>query len=223
VTSAGRGGPSQEPLRVAIVEDDRTTREALATLVDGTPGYRCIGRYGSVEEALRTLKDRTADVLLLDVNLPGMAGSEGVRLFRERCPSTEVLMLTVYADEDRIFESICNGAVGYLLKKTPPARLLEAIREAATGGAPMSPEVARRVVTLFRKTAPAEPPGASLTAQEVRLLQLLADGHSYQAGADRLEITVNTVRSYVRSIYDKLHVHSKSAAVSKALRHRLIE
>jgi DNA-binding NarL/FixJ family response regulator len=133
-----------------------------------------------------------------------------------------VLMLTVYSDEDKIFESICNGAVGYLLKKTPPARLLDAIREAASGGAPMSPEIARKVVTLFRKTAVAERPFESLTPQELRLLQLLADGHSYQAAAERLAISLNTVRSYIRNVYEKLHVHSKSEAVSKALRSGLI-
>ena len=213
---------AQEPLRVAIVEDDRTTRDGLAALIDGTPGYRCVGRYGSVEEALRTSRDGAAHVLLLDINLPGMSGSEGVRLLRERCPSTEVLMLTVYAEQDCVFESICNGAVGYLLKKTPPVKLLDAIREAATGGAPMSPEVARKVVTLFRKTVPTDPHVDPLTPQELRLLQLLADGHSYQAAAERLNISVNTVRSYIRVVYDKLHVHSKSEAVSKALRRGLI-
>ena len=209
-------------LRVAIVEDDRTTRDGLATLIDGTPGYRCVGRHGSVEEALHMPRDPAADVLLLDINLPGIPGSAGVRLLREQYPSTEVLMLTVYADQDKVFESICNGASGYLLKKTPPAKLLEAIREAATGGAPMSPEIARKVVTLFRKTAPTAPDVDPLTPQELRLLQLLADGHSYQAAAERLAISVNTVRSYVRNVYDKLHVHSKSEAVSKALRRGLI-
>jgi len=222
VTSASREAPPHEALRVAIVEDDPTTRDGLAALIDGTPGYRCVGRYGSVEEALRRSHEWLADVLLLDINLPGMSGSEGVRLLRARCPSTEVLMLTVYAEEDKVFQSICNGAVGYLLKKTPPVKLLDAIREAATGGAPMSPEVARKVVTLFRRTGPAEPQTEPLTPQELRLLQLLADGHSYQAAAERLEITVNTVRSYIRNVYDKLHVHSKSEAVSKALRRGLI-
>jgi DNA-binding NarL/FixJ family response regulator len=222
VNGARGPGSSPEPLRVAIVEDDVTTRDGLAALIEGTPGYRCVGRYGSVEELLRRPLDRPANVLLLDVNLPGISGAEGVRLIRERWPSTDVLMLTVYADEDKIFESICNGAVGYLLKKTPPARLIDAIREAATGGAPMSPEIARKVVTLFRKTPAAERPAEALTAQELRLLQLLADGHSYQAAAERLAISLNTVRSYIRNVYDKLHVHSKSEAVSKALRSGLI-
>jgi DNA-binding NarL/FixJ family response regulator len=218
-----RGEPSSpEPLRVAIVEDDLTTREGLAALIGGTPGYRCVGRYGSVEELLRKPPDRLAHVILLDINLPGISGAEGVRLVRGRWPSTEVLMLTVYSDENKIFESICNGAVGYLLKKTPPVRLIDAIREAGSGGAPMSPEIARKVVTLFRKTPVAERPFEALTSQELRLLQLLADGHSYQAAGERLEISLNTVRSYIRNVYDKLHVHSKSEAVSKALRSGLI-
>jgi DNA-binding NarL/FixJ family response regulator len=222
VTDTQRGAAVREPLRVGIVEDDSTTRDGLAMLIEGTPGYKCVGKYGSVEELLRRPLDRAADVLLLDINLPGMPGSEGVLLVRQRYPATEVLMLTVYADERRVFESICNGAVGYLLKKTPAARILEAIREAAGGGAPMSPEIARKVVTLFRRTPAAERPAEDLTPQEVRLLQLLADGHSYQAASEQLEISVNTVRSYIRNVYDKLHVHTKSEAVSKALRSGLI-
>ena len=223
VNGARGADSSPEPLRVVIVEDDVTTREGLGALIEGTPGYRCVGRYGSVEELMRKPPGRPADVVLLDINLPGISGAEGVRLVRERWSSTEVLMLTVYSDENKIFESICNGAVGYLLKKTPPARLIDAIREAASGGAPMSPEIARKVVTLFRKTpVVAERPFEALTAQELRLLQLLADGHSYQAAGERLAISLNTVRSYVRNVYDKLHVHYKSEAVSKALRSGLI-
>jgi DNA-binding NarL/FixJ family response regulator len=222
VDRSGREASSPEPLRVAIVEDDVTTRDGLAALIEGTPGYRCVGRYGSVEELVGRAPDRLADVVLLDINLPGISGAEGVRLVRERWPSTEALMLTVYADQDKILESICNGAVGYLLKKTPPARLLDAIREAASGGAPMSPEIARKVVTLFRRAPAPEGTSEALTPQELRLLQLLADGHSYQTAAERLAISLNTVRSYVRNVYDKLHVHSKSEAVSKALRSGLI-
>jgi len=221
VNLAGGQTASPAPLRVAVVEDDVTMRDALATLIDGASGCQCAGRYGSVDQLLGAGTVR-ADVILLDINLPGTSGVDGVRLIRERWPATEVLMLTVYSGEDKIFQSICNGAVGYLLKKTPAPRLLEAIREAAHGGAPMSPEIARKVVTLFRKSPPAERQSEALTGQELRLLQLLADGHSYQAAADRLEISVNTVRSYVRNTYDKLHVHSKSEAVSKALRSGLI-
>ena len=132
------------------------------------------------------------------------------------------MMLTVYAEEDKVFESICNGATGYLLKKTPPVRLLEAVREVYEGGSPMSPEIARKVVTLFQKTRPPEKPDFQLTPQETRLLRMLVEGHTYQSAADALHLSINTIRDYIRSIYHKLHVHSKSAAVSKALKNRLI-
>jgi DNA-binding NarL/FixJ family response regulator len=210
---------SAAPIRVAIVEDDRGTREGLALLIDGTPGFRCIGSYGSAEEGLR---GEPADVLLLDVHLPGMLGSEAVRLFQQTAPQMQIMMLSVYSDDDKVFESICNGACGYMLKKTPPARLLESIREAREGGAPMSPEVARRVVTLFRRLAPPVAVDQQLTARELEVLSLLAEGYSYENVAARIGITVNTVRNYVRSIYEKLHVHSKSEAVSKALRAGLL-
>jgi DNA-binding NarL/FixJ family response regulator len=211
-----------EPIRVAIVEDNRATREGLAALIEGTPGYRCVGKYGSVEEARRLIGLDVPQVLLLDIHLPGMPGSEGVRVLKEQYPSMQILMLTVYADDEKVFESICNGACGYLLKKTPPARLLEAIREAHEGGSPMSPEIARKVVTLFQKTGPPEKVEARLLPQEIRLLELLAQGCSYQVAADRLGISINTVRKRISSIYEKLHVHSKSEAVSKALRSRII-
>jgi len=214
--------PTDEPIRVAIIEDDRYTREGLAALINGTPGYRCVGTYRSVEEALRLIGREVPDILLLDIHLPGMPGSEGVSVLKEQYPSVQILMLTIYAEEEMVFESLCNGACGYLLKKTPPARLLQAIREVHQGGAPMSPEIARKVVTLFQKTGPPEKLDHRLTPQEIRLLELLAKGSSYQAAADRLNITINTVRKYIRSIYDKLHVHSKSEAVSKALRTRII-
>jgi DNA-binding NarL/FixJ family response regulator len=209
-----------ERIRVAIVEDDRLTRDGLAILIDGTPGYRCVGQFSSVEEALELCEN--PEVLLLDIHLPGMLGSEGVKHFRTRFPAAQILMLTVFAEQEKVFESICNGACGYLLKKTPPAKLLEAIAEAHQGGAPMSPEIARKVVSLFQKAAPSQSQPEHLSPQETRLLGLLAQGHSYQASAYQLNISVNTVRNHVRSIYDKLHVHSKSEAVFKALRNRLI-
>lgn len=211
-------------IHVGIVEDDRSLREGLGLLISATPGFACSQMFGSVEEALRNLGggESLPDILLLDIHLPGMLGSDGVKLFREKFPAMQVLMLTIYAEQDKIFESICNGACGYLLKKTPPAKLLEAIREAHEGGAPMSPEIARKVVTLFQATKPPEKPEEQLTLQEIKLLQLLADGHSYQSAAGQLAISVNTVRNYIRSIYEKLHVHSKNEAVSKALRSGII-
>jgi DNA-binding NarL/FixJ family response regulator len=209
-------------LAVALVEDDRGTREGLAALIGGSPGFSCVGTYGSVEEAMRKLPSAHPDVLLLDINLPGMAGSEGVRILRERHPAMQVLMLTVFSEEERIFQSLCNGACGYLLKKTPPARVLEAIREAHEGGSPMSPEIARKVVGALQAAGPIDGSDEALTPHETRIVRMLADGDSYQDVGDRLGITVNTVRNYIRRIYEKLHVHTKSQAVSKALRGRLI-
>ena len=212
----------EETIRVAIIEDDPPTREGLSFLINGTSGYLCVATYRSVEDALRSLSGENPDVLLLDVHLPGTWGSEAVHLLRDECPKMQVLMLTVFAEDDKIFESICNGARGYLLKKTPPAKLLEAIREVHEGGAPMTPEVARKVLELFRKAGPPEKLAEDLTPNEVRLLGFLSHGYSYQAIADSLHISINTVRNYIRTVYDKLHVHSKAEAVSKALKSRII-
>ncbi len=209
-------------LAVAVVEDDRGTRDGLAALIGGTPGFRCAGTYASVDEALKKLAADLPDVVLLDIHLPGLIGSQGVRLLRDRYPRTQVLMLTVFADEERVFESLCNGACGYLLKKTPPARLLEAIVEARHGGSPMSPEIARKVVVALQRTGRLDRSEHTLTPHETRIVRMLAEGDSYQDVGDRLGITVNTVRNHIRRIYEKLQVHSKSEAVSKALRGRLI-
>jgi DNA-binding NarL/FixJ family response regulator len=208
-------------ISVVIVEDDRTTRQGLGRLIGSTEGFTCAGQYSSVEEALEQ-QTGAPDVLLLDIHLPGMLGSEGVRVFRERFPGLQVVMLTVFDDADRVFESICNGACGYLLKKTPPARLIDAIREAHQGGAPMTPEIARQVLTLFRRTAPPPKAEHGLSTREMDVLRLLADGFGYINIGAQLAISVNTVRNHVRSIYDKLHVHTAQEAVSKALRNRII-
>lgn len=210
------------PIEVVIVEDQREIREGLATLIDGTPGFHCAGRFGSMEEALIGLRT-PAHVALMDIGLPGMSGIEGVRRLRERFPALAAVVLTVYEDDDRIFEAMCAGASGYLLKKTPPARLLDSIAEVAGGGAPMSPEVARRVIRLFRDFRPPARADYQLTPHETRLLGLLVDGHNYKTAAAELGVSVNTISFHMRRIYDKLQVHSKSEAVAKALRHRLVE
>ncbi len=213
----------EERIRVALVEDKRLTREGLGAILDGSRDLRCVGAFASVEQALPALETSPCDVLLLDIQLPGMSGVEGVRIFKERFPRTQILMLTVYEDEEKVFDAICNGACGYLLKKTPPVQLIEAVRQARDGGSPLSPEIASQIVQVVQKRGTFTRPGSSLTAQELALLRLLADGHSYQTCAERLEITINTVRDHIRNIYEKLHVHSKSEAVSQALRRRLIE
>lgn len=210
-------------IKVAIIEDKRDIRESLAIIINGTEGFRCTGSFHSMEEALEKIGSNPPDVALVDIGLPGMSGIEGIRLLKERHPDLLPLILTVYDDDERIFDALCAGACGYLLKKTPPARLLEGLREAAQGGAPMSPEVARRVITLFREIRPPARADYHLTPHELRLLELLAKGHSYKSAATELGVTFHTVSFHLRSIYDKLQVHSKSEAVAKALSNRLIK
>ena len=151
-----------------------------------------------------------------------MSGIEGIRLLKERHPDLRMLVLSVYGDDERIFDALCAGARGYLLKKTPPAKLLESLRECVAGGAPMSPEVARRVIDLFRQFRPPEKADYSLTPHELRLLKMLVDGHNYKTAAAELGVSVNTVSFHMKNVYEKLQVHSKSEAVSKALRDHLV-
>jgi len=209
-------------IKTAIIEDLREIREGLATLINFTEGFRCTGSYRSVEEALERLKDDVPDVLLSDIGLPGMSGIEGVRLVKERYPDMQVLMLTVYDDDDRIFDALCAGASGYLLKRTPPAKLLENIREAMSGGAPVSPEVASRVIKFFRELHVPERSDYDLTPHEIRLLKLLTEGYNYTTAAEKLGVSYNTIKFHVRHIFDKLQVHSKSEAVVKAMRDTLV-
>lgn len=211
-----------DAIRVAIVEDQREIREGLRFLIDQTDGYRCAGAYGSMEDALPAIGAATPDVMLVDIGLPGMSGIEGIRILRDRHPGLRMVALTVYEDEERIFQALCAGASGYLLKKTPPARLLECLHQVMTGGAPMSPEVASRVIALFRDLHPPERLDHRLTPHEVRLLQLLAEGHSAKTAAAELGSSVHTVAFHLKSIYAKLQVHSKSEAVAKALRGRIV-
>lgn len=209
-------------INVAIIEDQRAIREGLAWLIDSTPGYHCAGSYASMEAALSKIDEALPDVVLMDIGLPGMNGIEGVRELKQRHPKLLVLMLTIYDDDARIFEAMCAGACGYLLKKTPPARLLESIQEVVEGGAPMSPSIARRIVTLFRQVAPPAHADYHLTPHETRMLKMLVEGHSYKTAAAELHLSINTVSFHMRNVYDKLQVHSKSEAVAKALRERLV-
>ena len=213
---------SSGTIRVAIVEDRREIRDGLATLISGTPGFQCTGAYRSMEEALKRIERDLPDVVLNDIGLPGMSGIDGIRILKERHPDLLVLVLTIHDDDERIFEAVCAGASGYLLKKTPPARLLESVREVVDGGAPMSPDVASRVMALFRTFRPPDNTKCDLTPHEIRLLRLFVDGHNYKTAAAELGVTVHTISFHLRSIYGKLQVHSKSAAVAKALRSRLV-
>jgi DNA-binding NarL/FixJ family response regulator len=212
-------------MKVAIIEDQRKFREYLAALIDGSPGFRCAGSFRSMEEALSRLPAGTdlPDVVLVDIGLPGMNGIEGIRILKERHPNLILLMHTVYDGDERIFDALCAGANGYLLKKTSPARLLESLREAMNGGAPMTPEVAHQVIRLFREIRPPERLDEQLTPHEVRLLEMLAEGHNYETAASELGVTTHTISFHLQRIYEKLHVHSKTEAVAKALRNRLIK
>jgi DNA-binding NarL/FixJ family response regulator len=214
--------PIASEIRVAIVEDQRDIRECLTFLIDGTDGYVCTGSYRTMEEALDQIGHQLPDVVLSDIGLPGMDGIEGIRILKERHPELLILMLTVYDDDERIFDAMCAGASGYLLKKTPPAKLLESLTEAVAGGAPMSPEVARRVITLFREIRPPDRADYQLTPHETRLLKLFVEGHIYKTAAVELGVSVNTVNFHVRNIYEKLQVHTRSEAVAKALVNRLV-
>lgn len=213
---------SRSLTRVAIIEDRRELRDGLAMLIGGTDGFQCTGTYRSMEEALVGFASILPDIALCDLGLPGMSGVEGIHILKERYPALIILTLTIYGDDDRIFDSICAGANGYLLKNTPPARLLECIREAQSGGAPMSPEVASRVIKLFREIRPPERGRCDLTPHETRLLKLFVDGHNYRTAAAELGVSVHTISFHLRNIYEKLQVHSKSEAVAKALKNRLV-
>lgn len=213
---------AEKTIKTAIVEDLRNIREGLTTLINFTDGFQCSGAFRSMEEAIPRIKGNVPDVLLSDIGLPGMNGIEGIRILKEKYPQMTVLMLTVYDDDERIFDALCAGASGYLLKRTSPSKILENIREAVDGGAPMSPEVASRVIKLFREIRPPERVDYDLTPHETRLLKLLVEGHNYTTAAAELRVSYNTIKFHMRHIYEKLQVHSKSAAVAVAMRDRLV-
>ncbi len=208
-------------MRVALIEDESDLRSGLESLLELSPGFRCVGAYGSFEQALGRLASRPCDVALVDLGLPGMTGLDGIPRLKRLRPSVAILVFSVYEDPERIFEALARGASGYLLKSATPERLLEGLREAASGGAPMSPAVARRVLAEFRGLRPPRSEH-DLTRAELEVLSRLVDGHNYRSAAAALGVSVNTIAFHVKHIYEKLHVHSKSEAVSRALRDRLV-
>lgn len=215
--------PVKSPtIRVVVIEDQRELRDGLRILLDYTPNFRCVKSFGSMEEALRTIEAGAADLILTDIGLPRMNGIEGTRKLRERFPDLPIVVLTVHGEDDKIFQALCAGASGYLLKNTPAAKIIEALNEVLNGGAPMSPEVAVRVVKLFRKFNPPETADYHLTEQEKQILKMLVDGHHYKTAAFELGISVNTISFHLKNIYTKLQVHSKTEAVAKALREHLV-
>ena len=208
------------PFTVSIVEDDPFIRAAWVKIINAAPGYRCLSDFGSAEAALEELPKNVPDFMLMDINLPGRSGIECTRELKRRFPQVEILMLTVFNDRENLFEALRAGASGYLLKRTTPAALLEALDELKIGGSPMSPPIARQVVQFFRKHEPAvETTGGleKLSARENEILRGLAEGRPYKEIADQLQLSVDTVRTYIRRTYEKLHVHSRTEAVVKYL------
>ena len=215
-----------KPIQVALVEDDPNLRANLAAMLNSSAGFQCQAAYPDGKSALRGIPAHRPDVVLMDINLPGMLGTECVRQLKDLTPNLPVLMLTVYEDSEQIFKSLMSGATGYLLKRTPKDKLLEAIREVDAGGAPMSRQIARRVVQFFQKVnelpmsaQDARSPSVvvSLTDREQEVLAALAKGYAYKEIADQLKISFETVRTHLRTIYEKLHVHSRTEAVLKYL------
>lgn len=209
-------------LRVVIIEDLREIREGLSALINGTLGYACVASYGMMETALAKIKNDQPDIILTDLGLPGMSGIEGIERLRQIFSETPIIALTIYDNDRQIFNALCNGANGYLLKNTPPARLLEALQEAVEGGSPMSPQIAARVVKLFREFRPPESADYQLTPQETQLLKLLIEGHHKKTAAKEMNISFHTVSFHLKNIYEKLQVHSKTEAVAKVLREKLV-
>jgi DNA-binding NarL/FixJ family response regulator len=205
------------PIKVAIVEDDEGIRASLAALIRRDGSLQLTGDYPDGETALKEIPRHPPDVVLMDINMPGMKGPECVRQLKAQLPAVQFMILTVYEDSDSLFNSLKAGASGYLLKRTAATRLLEAIHDVHDGGSPMTPQLARRVVQFFSKPAE-KSPVASLTAGEKEFLNQLANGYAYKEIAHRMNISIDTVRSYVRTVYEKLHVHSRTEAVVKYLR-----
>jgi DNA-binding NarL/FixJ family response regulator len=206
------------PITVSIVEDDAELRESVSRFIDGAPGFSCAGAYSSGEEALEAIPLKKPAVALMDINLPGMSGIQCVRKLKERAPALQIIMLTVYENSDRIFEALAAGACGYLVKRTPPEKLLEAVRETFAGGSPMSTHIARKVVQAFQPPSGQESKLVEhLAPREQQVLDLLSKGRPYKQIADEMNLHMGTVRTYVRRIYEKLHVNCRTEAVVKYL------
>ncbi len=204
-------------INVAIVEDDDDIRQSLAALIDEAEGFMCTNTYGECWSALQGIDAEEPDVVLMDIGLPGISGIEGIRRIKERHPNLDIVVLTVHENDETVFEALCAGACGYLVKETPTPRILDAIREVKAGGSPMSTQIARMVTTSFQKKSE-----HILTSREMEVLAQLCKGKSYKMIGESLFISEETVRRHLKNIYKKLEVHSKSEAVAKALRQNII-
>jgi len=211
------GNAQQETILIAVVEDDKTVREGLQMLLNGSPGFSCVAAYSNGEDALAGLPAAKPDVVLMDINLPGISGIECILALKEQHVPILFIMLTIFEDSDAIFHSLSAGATGYLLKQTPPAKLLEAIQDVYKGGSPMSGEIARKVVQSFQHPLPNYATANGLTKREDEILSYLVKGYFYKEIAGLLFISVETVRTHIRNIYEKLQVRTRSEAILKYL------
>ena len=206
-------------ITVSIVDDEKELCQSIATFVNGAPGFRCVSMYHSAEAALKHLPQDRPDVVLMDIHLIGMSGIECVERLKTMVPEMQVMMLTVYEDTEQIFKALSAGASGYMLKRLTPGKLLEAIREVHEGGSPMSGPIARKVVASFQGAGQTDAEKTHLSSREQMVLDCFAKGLTYKQTADRLSISVDTIRTYVRRVYEKLHVQSRTEAVAKYMRH----
>lgn len=209
-------------IKILLYDDSQVMRETLVLLLSNTDGFEVVGAFDNCETAVQDIKTLQPDVVLLDIDMPAMTGIEGLTQIRSQYPDVKILMLTVFDDNKNVFEAIRQGANGYLLKKTPPAKLIDYIREVYEGGAPMNASIATQVLKMFAGMQPSASPDYALSQREKQVLQSLVDGNSYKMVAAEMHISIDTVRSHIRSIYEKLHVNSKSEAVAKALRDRIV-
>ena len=212
----------KKDIRVTIFEDNKSLRQGLYQLIDGSEGYICEGAFEDCLDVLRNTEDTKPDVVLMDIAMPGINGIEAVNMLREKYPELKILMQTIFEDNEKIFQSILAGASGYILKNTSPSRFLEFIRETYEGGAPMSPSVATKVLKMVAEQSGIKTETFDLSDREKEILSCLVKGMSYKLIADACFISIDTVRGHIRNIYEKLHVHSKGEAVAKAIQSKIV-
>jgi DNA-binding NarL/FixJ family response regulator len=211
-------------LKVTIFEDNRNLRDGLYQLINGSPGFTCSGAFANCNNLIKDIESSSPDVILMDIEMPGISGIEAVKIVKSKFPDVKILMETIFDENDKIFQSICNGAEGYILKNTPPVQILAAIKEVYEGGAPMTPSIASKVLKMFKNSPPesGSPEQFNLTDREKEILKCLVEGMSYKMIADTCFISPDTVNGHIKNIYKKLQVHSKSEAVVKAIKGKLV-
>jgi DNA-binding NarL/FixJ family response regulator len=211
------------PIKVVLFEDNTNLRRGLATLINGSDGFACVAAFGNCDNLVRNITESKPDVILMDIEMPGMNGIEAVRILKPQFPGIRILMETIFEDDEKVFDSICSGAEGYILKNTPPSQILEAIREIHEGGAPMTPSIASKVLAMFKAgTSFSSDESHNLTDREMEVLKFLVEGMSYKLIAEKCFVSIDTISSHVKNIYKKLHVHSKTEAVAKAIKGKIV-